>query len=87
MIISGGRCRLEASVEGRRVTLLDDAEDAFWARFYQPVQRERLHLGERILHTEAWRKPTADLVAILTPFWVDRMGPRARPGAEPKRGA
>ena len=87
VIISSGRCRLEVRVDARRVTLLDDAEDAFWARFYQTVQRERLRLGERTLETEAWRRPTADLIAILTPYWVDRMGPRPRPGRVPRRDA
>src|SRR5439155_23922477 len=69
------------------VTLLDDTEDAFWARFYEPVQRERLRLGERTLETEAWRRPTADLIAILTPYWADRMGPRPRPARAPRRDA
>lgn len=87
VIVSSGRCRLEVRVDARRVTLLDDAEDAFWARFYTPVQRERLYLGERILRMETWRKPASELVAILTPYWVDRMGPRPRPGGAPKRDA
>ena len=75
VVFSGGRCRLEVRVDARRVTLLDDAEDAFWGRFYEEVQRERLHLGERMLEKEAWRRRPADLIAILTPYWVDRVGP------------
>jgi hypothetical protein len=87
VVFSGGRCRLEVRVDARRVTLLDDAEDAFWGRFYEEVPRERLRLGERILDTETWRRPPADLIAIIMPFWVDRVGPRPRPGAGPKPGA
>jgi hypothetical protein len=84
--VSGGRCRLEVHVGGQRMTLLEDAEDAFWARFYAPVQKERLHLGERIVETEIWRRPTPALVAVLTPYWQDRAAPRRRPG-EPEPGA
>lgn len=87
VIISGGRCRLEVRVNARRVMLLDDAEDAFWARFYEPVQRERRRLGERILETVTWRRPPADLVAVLTPYWLDRVGPRPRPGVGQKPDA
>jgi hypothetical protein len=79
VVLSGGRCRLEVHVGGRRMTLVEDAEDAFWARFYAPVQRERLHLGERIVETQIWRRPTPALVAVLTPYWQDRLGPRPSP--------
>lgn len=86
VILSGGRCRLEVRVGGERVTLLEDAEDAFWARFYAPVQRERLRLGERVVETEIWRRPTPALVAILTLYW--REGVRARRSREsPESGA
>ncbi|TMI76216.1 MAG: hypothetical protein E6H05_04375 [Bacillati bacterium ANGP1] len=87
VVFSGGRCRLEVRVDARRVTLLDDAEDAFWGRFYEEVQRERLHLGERILDKETWRRGPADLIAILTSYWVDRVGPHPRPGVGPKLDA
>ncbi len=80
VVVSGGRCRLEVHVGGQRMTLLEDAEDAFWARFYAPVQRERLHLGERVIETQIWRRPTPALVAVLTPYWRDRVGPPRRQG-------
>jgi DNA primase catalytic subunit len=82
VVVSGGRCRLEVHVAGRRVMLLEDAEDSFWARFYMPVQRERMHLGERLVETQIWRRPVADLIAVLTPHWHDRIGSRRQPGAE-----
>lgn len=87
VVVSAGRCRLEVRVSGRRAVLLEDAEDAFWGRFYQPVQRERLHLGERVVETETWRKPGSDLVAVLTAHWQERLGPLRRPGAGPGPGA
>lgn len=87
MVVSAGRCRLEVLVRGRRVMLLDDAEDAFWTRFYAPVRRERLRLGERIVETETWRKPISDLIAVLTPYWHDRVELPLRPAAEPGPGA
>lgn len=77
VIASGGRCRLEVLAGGRRMVLLDDAEDAFWARFYRPVERERLRLGERLVSVEQWRKTASDLVAVLTPYWNARVGPRS----------
>ncbi len=84
VVVSGGRCRLEVELRGRRKTLLEDDEDAFWARFYAPVQRERLHLGERVVETETWRRPTPALITVLTPYWLDRVGPlRSRAGPEP----
>jgi hypothetical protein len=86
VVVSGGRCRLEVEIRMRRMTLLEDAEDAFWARFYAPVQRERLHLGERVVETETWRRPSAALVAVLTPYWRERVGP-LRSRGEPERGA
>lgn len=70
-----GRCRLDARVGGRQVTLLDDDEDAFWARFYAPVDRERAHLGERYVTVEQWRRSPADLAAILRPYWDAAVGP------------
>ncbi len=87
VVVSGGRCRLEVLLRGRRVMLLDNAEDAFWARFYEPVQRERLRLGERLVETEMWRKPTSDLIAVLTPYWHDRVESSLRPAAGPGPGA
>jgi phosphatidylserine/phosphatidylglycerophosphate/cardiolipin synthase-like enzyme len=75
VVVSGRRCRLEVHIGGQRITLLEDAEDAFWARFYAPVQKERLHLGERVVETQIWRRTTPALVAVLTPYW-DRVGPR-----------
>jgi hypothetical protein len=77
VIISAGRCRLEVRVGGRRVVLLEDDEDAFWSRFYHPVERERLHLGERVVTSEPWRKTVPDLAAVLTPYWTARVGPRS----------
>src|SRR4030066_115543 len=50
-----GRCRLDVRVGGRQVTILDDPEDAFWGRFYTPLARERMHLGERRIEVEQWR--------------------------------
>lgn len=87
VVVSSGRCRLEVRVGGRRAVLLEDAEDAFWGRFYEPVQRERLHLGERVVETEIWRKPAPDLVAVLTAYWQEHLGPPRPPGAGPGLGA
>jgi len=70
-----GRCRLDVRVAGRQVTLLEDAEEAFWARFYEPVERERVHLGERYVEVHQWRRPPAGLLAVLTPLWAVRVGP------------
>lgn len=87
VVVSGGRCRLEVQVAGRRVTLLEEPEDVFWARFYLPVQRERVHLGERLVETVTWRRPTADLISLLTPYWYDRMGSHRPHGVEPEPDA
>lgn len=65
-------------VGGRSLTLLDDTEETFWARFYAPVARERMHLGERSLEVEQWRLPPAELAAVLRPYWAARVG---SPGA------
>jgi hypothetical protein len=81
VVVSAGRCRLEVHIGEQRMTLLEDAEDAFWARFYAPVQRERLRLGERVVETEIWRRPTPALVAVLTPYWQECVSPR-RPRGE-----
>jgi len=78
-------CRLDVRVDGRTVALLEDAEDAFWARFYLPVARERLHLGERRLEIEPWRLAPADLAAALRPYWEARVGFRGG-GAGPRSG-
>jgi len=69
-----GHCRLDVRVAGRQVSLLEDAEDAFWARFYAPVERERLRFGERRVEVEQWRLGAADLVAVLRPYWEARVG-------------
>lgn len=78
VVNAGGRCRLDVRIRGRQVSLLEDLEDRFWAMFYVPVERSRLHLGERIVQLRQRRKPHADLVAVLTPYWIDRMGPLPR---------
>ncbi len=79
VVQTGGHCRLEVRVQGRHLTLLEDTEEQFWARFYVPVERERVHLGERVVHVQQWRKPPADLVVLLTPYWLRCVGtpPRA----------
>lgn len=69
--------RLDVRVEGRSITLLDDSEEGFWARFYAPVTRERMHLGERSQEVEQWRLPPAALAAVLKPLWAARVGPPA----------
>ncbi|MDR7452181.1 MAG: hypothetical protein QN141_13045 [Armatimonadota bacterium] len=78
-------CRLDVRVDGRVVALLEDAEDAFWARFYAPVERERLHLGERRIEIEQWRLAPADLAAVLRPCWEAQVGSRGG-GAGPRSG-
>lgn len=70
--------RLDVRVADRLVTLLHDREDAFWARFYAVVPRERLHLGERRIEPELWRLSADALAAVLRPFWTARFG---SPGA------
>jgi hypothetical protein len=77
VISSGRRCRLEVLVGGRRAVLLEDEEDAFWARFYQPVRREYRRLGEKVVDTILWRRPPRDLVDLLRPYWLARFGPPA----------
>ncbi len=74
VVRAGSRCRLEVRVGGRQRLLLDDPEESFWARFYMPVERERVHLGERVVYVQQWRKPAADLVALLTPYWRQSVG-------------
>lgn len=81
-----GRCRLDVRVGGRPITLLDDDEEAFWARFYAPVERERVHLGERYLTVEQWRRRPADLAAILRPYWDDAVG-SSPAGSAPRSGS
>ena len=61
-------------VSGRQVTLLDDPEDAFWARFYAPLERERMYLGETRIEVEQWRLRNAELVELLRPYWAARVG-------------
>ena len=61
-------------VSGRQVTLLDDPEDAFWVRFYAPLARERMHLGELRIEVEQWRRRSAELVELLRPYWAARVG-------------
>lgn len=80
-----GRCRVDVRVGGRQITLLDDGEDAFWARFYAPVERERVHLGERYVTVEQWRRSPADLVAILKPYWDAAVGSSSA-GSAPRPG-
>lgn len=69
-------CRLDVRVAGRAVSLLEDTEDRFWARFYAPVERERLHLGERHVEIEQWRLKATELAAVLRPYWEACVGPR-----------
>ncbi len=75
VVSAGGRCRLEALVGGRRVVLLEDGEEAFWALFYQPVRRERRRLGETVVETILWRRPPRELADLLMPYWQARVGP------------
>lgn len=76
VIRTSAGCRLDVRVAGRRVVLLEAPENAFWARFYHPVEREHLHLGERYVDVEQWRRRPADLAAILRPYWQERVGPQ-----------
>lgn len=80
-----GRCRLDARVAGRMITLLDDAEESFWARFYAPVERERVHLGARYIAVEQWRRSREELAAILTPHWNAAVG-SSPTGSPPRSG-
>lgn len=75
VVSTGGRCRLDVRVGGRQITLLEDDENTFWARFYAPVERERLYLGEQLIEVRQWRKPADELSAVLMPFWIRRIGP------------
>jgi hypothetical protein len=77
--------RLEVRVDGRRLTLLADTEDGFWARFYAPVERERMRLGEPVREVEQWRRPAPELAAILRPLWAARVGSPGG-GSEPRSG-
>jgi hypothetical protein len=74
VVAGGDRCRLDVRVDGRLVTLLEDDENAFWAQFYTPVERERLHLGERITEVRQWRRAPAELSAVLLEYWIARFG-------------
>ncbi|OFX12789.1 MAG: hypothetical protein A2V59_03725 [Armatimonadetes bacterium RBG_19FT_COMBO_69_19] len=69
-----GRCRLDVRVGGRQMTILDDLEDAFWGRFYAPLERERMHLGERRIEVEQWRLGGRALAELLRPYWAARVG-------------
>lgn len=75
---TGAYCRLEVRIRGRQITLLEDAEDLFWALFYTPVERERMHLGERFVEVQLWRKSPKELSALLIPYWTRRVGPLSR---------
>lgn len=75
VVAGDGRYRLEVRVAGRQITLLDDDEEAFWARFYTPVQRNRLHLGEQVTQTLLWRKSKDELAGVLSDPWMKRVGP------------
>ncbi len=74
VIRTAAGCRLDVRVRGRRIALLEAPEDDFWARFYQPVEREVLHLGERRLSVEQWRRRPEELAALLRPYWEARVG-------------
>ncbi|HET6946253.1 MAG TPA: hypothetical protein VFJ45_00400 [bacterium] len=78
-----GRCRLDVRVGGRQVTILDDPEDAFWGRFYTPLARERMHLGERRIEVEQWRRGGRELVELLRPCWAARVGSPAGGSTRP----
>jgi len=75
VVAGNGRYRLEVRVAGRQITLLDDDDEAFWARFYTPVQRNRLHLGEEVTQTLLWRKSRDELADVLSGPWMQRVGP------------
>lgn len=77
-VVVGRRYRLEVRVRGRQVILLEDAEEPFWARFYEPVERERVHLGERLIEVRQWRKSLEELASVLMPHWTQRVGPLPR---------
>lgn len=84
VVAGGGRYRLVVRVAGRQITLLDDEEEPFWARFYTPVQRSRLHLGEEVTQTILWRKSRDALRDVLSGPWLERVGPQpSRPAALP----
>lgn len=74
VVRAGERCRLEVRLKGRQILLFEDDETAFWARFYMPVERERVHLGEHFVQIRQWRKPPLDLVMLLTPYWRQHVG-------------
>jgi len=75
VVAGDGRYRLDVRVAGRQITLLDDHEEAFWTRFYTPVQRNRLHLGEEVTQTILWRKSRDELADVLSGPWMERVGP------------
>lgn len=76
VVAGAGRCRLDVRVGGRQITLLDETEGTFWERFYTPVQRRRLHMGEQVTQTVLWRKSAGDLADVLSGPWTERVGPR-----------
>lgn len=76
VIRTAGGCRLDVRVAGRRIGLLEAPESEFWTVFYQPVERERRHLGERYVEVEQWRRSPAELAVILRPYWRARVGPQ-----------
>jgi len=80
-----GGCRLDVRVGWRQVTILDDPEDAFWGRFYVPLERERMRLGERRIEVEQWRLGGRELVALLRPYGAARVGSPAG-GSTPRSG-
>jgi hypothetical protein len=80
-----GGCRLDVRVGWRQVTILDDPEDAFWGRFYVPLERERMRLGERRIEVEQWRLGGRELVELLRPYWAARVGSPAG-GSTPRSG-
>lgn len=83
MVQMPGQCRLDVRVSGRQITLLADAEDAFWARFYESVPRERVRTGDRYVDVQQWRLNASSLATLLTPFWLARVGPRSAGSAHP----
>lgn len=74
VIRTAAGCRLDVRVAGRRIALIEAPEQAFWAQFYEPVEREYRHLGERRVHVEQWRRSPAGLAAVLRPHWQARVG-------------
>jgi hypothetical protein len=83
VVAGDGRFRLEVRVGGRQITLLADDEERFWARFYTPMQRNRLHLGEQGTQTVLWRKSKHELADVLSGPWMERVGPPPARAASP----